>query len=278
MSVVLITGCSSGFGLEFARAFARRGDQVVATMRDLNRRAVLDGIIARERLEGITVRRLDVTQPESFAAVVADVVAEHGHIDALINNAGIAAIGALEVMDESTLRAVFETNFFGAIALTKTVLPHMRAQRSGRIVFMSAIGALLNTAYFGAYGISKAAITGLAATWDTELRPYGILVSAILPSAYRTEIASNMRLEAGEGTEYEQPTRRYHAGISQRIIEGPADLSPVIDAVIDAATSPEPRHLYLVAPRLAEVMQPVVDSLEALHQREVELTHPLQEP
>src|SRR5205823_1630721 len=162
--------------------------------------------------------------------------------DVIVNNAGIAAIGALEVLEEATLRAVFETNFFGAIGLTRAVLPGMREQGSGRIVFMSAIGALLNTAYFGAYGISKAAISSLAGTWDTELRPFGIRVSAILPSAYRTAIVGNMQLDVGEGTKYERPTQRYHAGLSQRILEGPADLSPVVEAVIDAVTNPDPRH------------------------------------
>jgi NAD(P)-dependent dehydrogenase (short-subunit alcohol dehydrogenase family) len=278
MAVVLISGCSSGFGLAFAAAFSRRGDRVVATMRNLERQGELDAAIKRDQLQSVEVRQLDVTDRASIDHTVAGVVRDHGGINVLVNNAGIAAVGALEVVDETMLRAVFETNFFGAIALTKAVLPHMRTRGSGRIVFMSAIGALLNTAYFGAYGISKAAITALASTWDTELRPFGIRVSAVLPSAYRTAISGNMQLRAGEGTPYEQPTRRYHAGLTQRIAEGPADLSPVVEAVIDAATNAQPRHLYLVAPRLAEVLQPVADSLEALHTREVEATRPLQEP
>lgn len=273
MATVLITGCSSGFGLEFALAFAGRGDRVVATMRDLSRATALEEAVRREGLGTVEIRQLDVSKPETFAAALDGLE----RIDALVNNAGIAAIGALETIDERTLRAVFETNFFGAMALTRAVLPRMRAQAAGRIVFMSAIGALLNTAYFGAYGISKAAISGLAATWDTELQPFGIRVCAILPSAYRTAIAGNMRLAAGEGSDYERPTRRYHEGLSKRIAEGPADLSPVIEAVLDAAFNPEPRHMYLVAPRLADVLQPVVDVLEDLHAREVGATRPLQE-
>ncbi len=253
MAVVLITGCSSGFGREFALAFARHGDQVLATMR------------TPAPLDGCDVRQLDVTQPATFAGIVDGVVRDYGRIDVLVHNAGIGLVGALEVIDEDSLRQVFETNFFGAIALTRAVLPYMRAQGSGRIVFMSAIGALLNTAYFGAYGISKAAISGLASTWDTELRPLGIRVSAVLPSAFRTDIAGNMRLQAGEGTPYAEPTRAYYEGLKQRIEQGPVDLSPVTDAVIDAATNPEPRHIYLVAPRLADTLGPIVESLERLH-------------
>lgn len=276
MAVVLITGCSSGFGLEFAAAFARRGDQVVATMRDLGRSEALRDRAAQEHLSNIDIRLLDVTKPDGFQ-LIAGLIDDYGRLDVLINNAGVGVVGALEELDEAAIRDVFDTNFFGAIALTRAVLPHMRARRSGRVIFMSAIGALLNTAYFGAYGISKAAISGLAATWDTELRPFGIRVSAILPSAYRTAIAANLGLEPGQGSVYEEATRRYFAGLTQRITEGPADLSPVIDAVLDAASSPEPRHMYLVAPRLADVLQPVVDSLEQLHQREIELTRLLQD-
>jgi NAD(P)-dependent dehydrogenase (short-subunit alcohol dehydrogenase family) len=134
-------------------------------MRDVSR--------APAELAGMDVRPLDVTDPGSIQEAVEGAARDYGRMDVLVNNAGIATVGALEVLEEADIRKVFETNFFGAIAVTRAVLPHMRAQGSGRIVFMSAIGALLNTAYFGAYSISKAAISSLAATWDTELRPFG---------------------------------------------------------------------------------------------------------
>jgi NAD(P)-dependent dehydrogenase (short-subunit alcohol dehydrogenase family) len=188
--VVLITGCSSGFGLEIAAAFAARGDQVVATLRDPAR---------------------------------------------------------------------------------GEVLPHMRARRSGRIVFLNAIGGLLNTPYLGAYCASKHALDGLAATLDIELRPFGLRVSSVLPSAFHTHMADNLQAYPGEGTDYESATREYHAGLSGRIREGPSDLSPVVQAVIEAATSPDPRPRYLVAPHLASVLDPLVETLEALHARELAL-------
>ncbi len=248
---------------------------MIAAVRDPARAEPLREIVRREGLSTVEVRPLDVTRPDTFPDVVA-AVREQGRLDVLVHNAGIGLIGAIETLDDASLREVFETNLFGAIGLTRALLPLMRPQGSGRIVFMSAIGALLNTAYFGAYGISKAAISSLAATLDAELRPFGIRASAILPGAYRTPIADKMRLQPGEGSAYEQPARRYHAGLTERIRSGPADLSPVVEAILDAATNPEPRHLYLVAPRLAEVLQPVVDSLEHLHAREVEMTRPLQ--
>jgi NAD(P)-dependent dehydrogenase (short-subunit alcohol dehydrogenase family) len=271
MVVVLITGCSSGFGLELAVAFARRGDRVVATLRDPGAEALRDRL-DRERLAGnVSLRQLDVTQPASIERAVADTLRAEGQIDVLVNNAGIGAVGALEIVPEALLREVFETNVFGAVAVTRAVLPHMRQRRRGRIVFMGAIGGLLNTPYLGAYCASKHALDCLAATWDIELRPFGIRVSSVLPSAFHTPMAGNLRVAFGEGSEYEAPAREYHTGLTGRIVGGPRDLSPVVDAVIEAATSDNPRPRYLVAPHLADVLGPLVDSLERLHEREVAL-------
>jgi NAD(P)-dependent dehydrogenase (short-subunit alcohol dehydrogenase family) len=270
MAVVLITGCSSGFGLELALAFGRRGDQVVATLRDLER-----GEGLRQRIEAdslrVAVRQLDVTDATSIERSVADTLAEHGQIDVLVNNAGIGAVGALEAVPEATLREVFETNVFGALAVTRAVLPGMRRQRHGRVVFMNAIGGLLDTPYLGAYCASKHAVDCLAATLDIELHPFGVRVSSVLPSAFHTPMAGNLRTALDEPAEYAPAAREYYAGLTARIEGGPADLSPVVEAVIDAATSVDPRPRYLVAPHLAETLGPLVDSLERLHAREVSL-------
>ncbi len=261
MAVVLITGCSSGFGLAFAKEFHRRGDQVVATMR-----------VPRELGPGIDVRRLDVTDAESIHSAVDGVLQTYGRIDALINNAGIGVVGALETLRDETLREVFDTNVFGAIAVTRAVLPHMRQQRSGRIVFVSAIGALLNTGYLGAYCASKHAIDCVSATFDIESRPFGIRVSSVLPSAFNTGMGGNLRVELAEGSDHEDAARRYYEALRGRIEGGPRELSPVVEAVVEAVTSAEPRQRYLVAPHLAGVLGPVIDELEQLHQREVALT------
>lgn len=272
MNVVLVTGCSSGFGLEIVSAFARRGDRVVATMRDPSRSGELTRRLEAESLQdAVVIRRLDVTSGESMRDAVDETVRSEGRIDVLVNNAGIGAVGALEELEDTVVREVFETNVFGWIALTKAVLPHMRKQRQGRVVFMNAIGSILNTPYFGAYGATKHAMDCIAAGWDIELRPFGIRVSSILPGAYRTDIAGNMRVFLGEGSPYESATREFWAGLSERLTKGPSDLSPVVDAVIEAATSPDPRLRYLVAPRLADVLNPVVEELEQLHRREVSL-------
>ena len=193
MAVVLVTGCSSGFGLEIALAFARRGDRVVATMRDLSRSDGLRRRLAEESLDGVSVEQLDVTQPASIEAAVRRTLAQHPGIDVLVNNAGIGAVGALEVVTLDTLREVFETNVLGAVAVTRAVLPSMRRRGHGRLVFMGAIGALLNTPYLGAYCASKHALDCIAATFDIELRPFGIRASSVCPSAFQTPMADNLR-------------------------------------------------------------------------------------
>ena len=271
MAVVLVTGCSSGFGLEFVSAFARRGDTVVATLRDPSRADTLRGRIEAEQLANVTILQLDVTDADRSTHAIEEIVEAHGRIDVLINNAGIGAVGALEVLDEATLREVFDTNVFGAIAVTNAVLPSMRRQRSGRIVFVNAIGGILTTPYLGAYCASKHALDCVAATFDIELRPFGIRASSVLPSAFQTAMSGNLRTDFGPGTDYEAASREYFAGLSQRIRNGPSDLSPVAEAAIEAATAPDPRPRYLIAPHLADVLDPVVNELERLHQREVSM-------
>jgi NAD(P)-dependent dehydrogenase (short-subunit alcohol dehydrogenase family) len=267
MAVVLVTGCSSGFGLEIALAFARRGDQVVATMRDVSRAAELQQRLAQESLgSGVSIEQLDVTREESIRATLA----KHQTVDVLVNNAGIGAVGALEVLAADTMRDVFATNVFGAVAVTRAVLPGMRERRRGRIVFMNAIGGLLNTPYLGAYCASKHALDCIAATFDIELRPFGIRASSVCPSAFHTPMADHLRSELGDGP-YAAPAAEYYAGLTGRIRNGPSDLSPVVDAVLEAATSDDPRPRYLVAPHLAAALDPLVKNLEALHEREVSL-------
>ncbi|GAC1313766.1 MAG: oxidoreductase [Chloroflexota bacterium] len=269
MSVVLITGCSSGFGLHTALAFARRGDDVVATVREPGRAQRLE-TQARET-PNLSVERLDVTDQGSIDEAVARTIQRFGRIDVVVNNAGIGVIGALEAIDDATLRRVFDTNVFGATAVTRTVLPPMRAQGSGRVIFVNAIGGILTTAYLGAYCASKHALDCIAAVFDLELQPFGIRVSSVYPSAYHTAIADNMDAVLGDGatSPYAKATAEYREGLSTRIRSGPSDLSPVVQAIIAAATVPDPQVRYLVAPHLADALSPTMSDLQRLHEREL---------
>src|ERR1700675_370456 len=141
--IALITGSSSGFGLLTSIELAKAGFRVVSTMRDLNRRDRLDQAATAAGVAGLLdVRALDVTNFDALPRFVDAVVRDHGRLDVLVNNAGFAVAGFAEDIKLEELRTQFETNFFGPVALTKTVLPVMRRQRSGHIIMISSIGGL----------------------------------------------------------------------------------------------------------------------------------------
>lgn len=188
--VILVTGCRSGFGLEIARAAARRGHTVYAGLRDLGTADAL-----RQATAGLPVHpiQLDVTDPAQRQAAVERVLAEQGRIDALVNNAGIAIGGYLEMLDEDELRRVFETNVFAAWAMTRAVLPAMRAQKAGTIVQISSMSGRMALPGLGAYAASKFALEGLSEAWRHELSAFGVRVVLVEPGAYRTDIFGRNR-------------------------------------------------------------------------------------
>jgi NAD(P)-dependent dehydrogenase (short-subunit alcohol dehydrogenase family) len=275
MHSVLITGCSSGVGLELAAAFAERGDTVLATLRDAGRSGALVQRLG-PHADRVHIIELDTTEPASVHRLAVTVADRFPELDVLVNNAGVSVVGSLEAVDETALRQVFETNFFGSLALTRAVLPVLRQQPDARIVFIGAIGALLSTPYLGAYCTSKHALDCMAATLDIELRPAGIRVCSIHPGPLRTEIARKMVVHAGQGTMHEQPTNAYAEGLRQRIANSPDSLSMVADAVFEAIDSPEPHQRYVISSRLGSMLEPLVLELERLHSREYEMTAPLQ--
>src|ERR1700712_1459842 len=158
--VVVITGCSSGIGLATAVAFAQHGDTVIATMRHTNR----DGRLL-EALQtantAATIARLDVTRDESVTAAIEQVLQDHGHIDVLVNNAGLGMAGTLEELSIDDLREVMEVNFFGAARVTKAVLPSMREAGGGRIIAMSSMAGAFGQPFNDGYCASKFALEGL---------------------------------------------------------------------------------------------------------------------
>lgn len=170
MKTVLITGCSSGYGLETARLFHDRGWRVVATMR--NPRA--DVLPASERMR---VLPLDVTDPDSIAAALA----EAGPIDALVNNAGIGLFGAVEATPMATVREVFETNTFGVMAITRAVLPGFRARGGGVVVNVTSSVTLAPHPLMAVYTASKAAVEGFTASLALELAEFGVRVRLVQP-------------------------------------------------------------------------------------------------
>lgn len=170
MKTVLITGCSSGYGLETARHFHAQGWNVIATMRSPHPEV----LPASERMR---VLALDVTRPASIAAAVAAA----GPIDALVNNAGIGLFGAFEVTPMATTREVFETNTFGVMAMTQAVVPQMRARRSGVVVNVTSSATLAPMPLVAVYTASKTAIEGFTASLAFELRAFDVRAKLVEP-------------------------------------------------------------------------------------------------
>ena len=170
MKTVLITGCSSGYGLETARHFHGQGWNVIATMRTPRK----DILPVSERLR---ILPLDVTKPDSIAAAIK----AGGHIDVLVNNAGIGVVGVFEATPMTTAREVFETNTFGVMAMTQAVLPHFRAQRSGVVVNVTSSVTLAPMPLAAVYTASKMAIEGFTGSLAHELAEFNVRVKLVEP-------------------------------------------------------------------------------------------------
>jgi NAD(P)-dependent dehydrogenase (short-subunit alcohol dehydrogenase family) len=185
MSTWLVTGCSTGLGRALAEAVIAAGHNAVVTARDAARVADL----AESDTSRVLALSLDVTDPGQITDAVRQAEEKFGGIDVLVNNAGYGYRAAVEEGDDSDIRQLFETQFFGAVALIKAVLPGMRARRTGAIVNISTIGVQIMPAGSGYYAASKAALEGITGALHTELKPLGISVMAIEPGAFRTDFA-----------------------------------------------------------------------------------------
>ena len=241
MAVVLITGCRSGIGLQTALAFARRGDRVYATSRDVVRAEQLRQSVDRESLP-VEIQTLDVTDGDAARRMIGNVVAREGRIDVLVNNAGIGVVSAIEEIDEDVARAVWETNFWAPFRLIRAVLPHMRGQGSGVIVNLSSIGARLpGGPGMAMYGASKQAISRLSESLQAELRGTGVRIVAVEPGFFSTEIYSRDKRSPIDAT---SPYAQIISAVDTRIAEGiangadPAVVASAILAAVDDPASP----------------------------------------
>ncbi|WP_029098205.1 SDR family oxidoreductase [Brevibacillus thermoruber] len=245
-AVALVTGASSGFGLHTSVALAQAGFRVVATMRspekrhDLLQTAETAGV--RERID---VRRMDVTDHAGIVQTVEEIAAAYGRIDVLVNNAGFAAGGVVEEVDGDTWRAQMETNFFGTVAVTRAVLPHMRRQRRGKIINMSSVSGRTAFPGYAPYAASKFAVEGFTEALRLEVLPFGIHAVLIEPGAYKTEIWRKgfATIRMRENSPY-QPMLEAVLRMSRRTAETAPPPQEVAAAVVKAALAPAPRLRY----------------------------------
>jgi NAD(P)-dependent dehydrogenase (short-subunit alcohol dehydrogenase family) len=246
--IALVTGSSSGFGLLICVGLAKAGFRVVASMRDLSRRDPLDQA-AGPLAPHIDVRRLDVTDTASIAPFVDAVVHDYGRIDVLVNNAGFAMAGFAEDLKLEEIRRQFDTNFFGAVAMTKAVLPIMRRQQSGHIIMMSSIGGLVGGAGISSYEASKHALEGWSESLRLEVNSFGIKVVLVEPGSYETDIWTRNAV-LGEKT---QDASSPYSARSQRLREfarkiRKRDPIEVARLVVRIAQDPDPKLRYLIGP------------------------------
>jgi NAD(P)-dependent dehydrogenase (short-subunit alcohol dehydrogenase family) len=241
--VWFVTGCSTGFGRDLARALIDRGHRVVATARNVESIKSL----AAGKDDQVLALELDVTNrvQAEFAVEVAE--REFGRIDVLVNNAGIGYFAAIEESDELEVRKMLDVNLFGLARMTQFVLPGMRARRSGHIVNIASIGGLRAFPAVGFYNATKFAVVGLSESLALEVEPLGIKVTIVEPSGFRTDWAGRSANESkDEIADYAETAGRNRRSIRAASGKQPGDPVRAAEAIIRAVEAPKPPlHLLL---------------------------------
>jgi NAD(P)-dependent dehydrogenase (short-subunit alcohol dehydrogenase family) len=238
-STVLITGCSSGFGLASAKFFLDRGWNVIATMRSPQPMLFVDS-------DRLLVTALDVTDPNSVSNAVSEGIARFGQIDVVVNNAGIGLFTAFEATPDEVIRQAFETNTFGVMAVTRTVIPHLRERGSGTIVNVTSSVGIAPMPLVAVYAASKYAIEGFSESLAYELGTFGVRVRIVEPGlAPSTSFAAN----TGGRTEDLMPAA--YSAYAERYLKSMQDYptsytteGDVAEAVYAAATDDGDRLRY----------------------------------
>ncbi|MFD3993188.1 SDR family NAD(P)-dependent oxidoreductase [Streptomyces sp. NPDC058548] len=197
--VVLITGTSSGIGLAAAVSAARAGFTTVATLRDPARAAALRKAAEAAGVE-LDIRRLDVTDAASVDECVAGVIADHGRLDAVVNNAGAGHVGTIENESVDGVRKVMEVNFFGVVTVTKAVMPHLRAT-GGRLLTVTSVGGVIGQPFNEAYCAAKFAAEGFMESLAPVAATAGVTVAVIEPGAVASEFVANVGIEESAAAE-----------------------------------------------------------------------------
>ena len=236
--VVLVTGVSSGIGRAVADAFAAKGFEVFGTSRNPR---------TTQPVPGVELVQLDVTDDASVAAAVSTVVQRAGRIDILVNNAGAGVFGAAEETSTAQAQQLFDTNFFGLVRLTREVLPHLRAQRSGRIINIGSVLGFLPSPYGSLYAASKHAVEGYSESLDHETREFGVRVSVVEPGYTNTSFEANAT-DADSPIDSYAPVREHVKQVIAKAIRAGDDPAVVAQAVLKAASSRTPKLRYPAGP------------------------------
>ena len=198
---IFITGTNSGFGKATVEQFAQAGWNVAATVRDLSQHAQLFN-----DLPNVTLYELDVTDFEQVESVASRVIAQLGTVDVVVNNAGYCLMGPTETTTMAQIKAQYDTNVFGLLAVTKAFIPHFRANQNGMFINLASSSARFNYPFIAAYGSSKWAVRGISESLAIELAPFNVQVKTIYPGLHATKIFTKL----DDGFEHSNPAFAFY--------------------------------------------------------------------
>ena len=252
--VALVTGSSSGIGLETVLALARDGYETFASMRDVNKSAELEYAVKKENLK-IKIIELDVDKEESIVTAIKKISSEHGRLDVLVNNAGYGQFGCTEDITLDDFRKQFETNFFSIVRIIQEVSPIMRNQKSGIIVNISSVVGKIGLPGSPAYISTKFALEGFSECLRYELGQFGIKITLIEPGVVKTNFFNSMKVpESKIDPKYKELTDHILAGLKMMAQMGTPP-SQVADVIIKAINSDEILPRYTVGTDAAMFME-----------------------
>jgi short-subunit dehydrogenase len=242
--VALVTGTSSGMGLDTAVELARRGLVVIATMRDTSRATALTDAATQAGVE-VDVRALDVTDHDAARACVDSVLADHGRIDVLVNNAGRGAVATAEQLSLDEIRDQLEVNYLGPVALTKLVLPHMREGGSGTVLTVTSVGGAVGQPFADAYCGAKFAVEGFMQSLAVVMLAHGVRVSVVEPAAVASDFVANVARpdDARDADPYADQLGAYLARSAGAFANAQSSRDAAA-AIADAATSTDYRFRW----------------------------------
>ena len=257
--VWLISGCSTGFGREIAISALEAGDMVAVTSR--NTEDIRD--ICNKYPSTSVALNLDVTYTDQIIECVRNVISKFGRIDVLVNNAGYGYLSAIEEGEGEEVSKLFNTNFFGALELTKQVLPVMRNQKFGRIINNSSQAGLMANPGTGYYSASKFALEGLMEALDKEVRPLNISVTSVQPGAFRTDWSGrSMKKSKINITDYDEHVRSRINMIAEIDGKQPGDPKKAAKIIFDLTRYEDPPNKLLLGAGVLSAYREKLDHIE----------------
>ncbi|MHC4386713.1 MAG: SDR family oxidoreductase [Planctomycetota bacterium] len=253
---VLITGCSSGFGLLTAVGAAKLGYDVIATMRNTDKSGPLRDALKAQSVSA-RIEKLDVIDPDSISEFVEII----GPVDILVNNAGILITGSFLDQTDEEMRRIFETNYFGIVNLTRAVVPGMIEQKSGRIINIASLAGLMGHPFNAAYAASKHALVGFTKSIRVEMAPLGIDAVSIEPGYHRTEIIGANANQSENFYDRQSPMFEWNRGFLRtmfdEIIPRAGDAQVVADLILKVMALDKPKPHYVIGKdaRFATILQ-----------------------